>query len=55
MTIDEARIITKHATYYEFPTFYDLSLRLALLRVRCPPDMQHRHLEKLSCLHRPIQ
>lgn len=34
MTIEEAQVITKNAMYYEFPIFYDLSLRFALLRVR---------------------
>ena len=33
MTIEEAQKITKNAMYYEFPIFYDLSLRFALLKV----------------------
>lgn len=33
MTIAEAQIISKQMMYYEFPIFYDLSLRLALLKV----------------------
>lgn len=34
MTIAEAQVISKQMMYYEFPIFYDLSLRLALLKVR---------------------
>lgn len=33
MTIAEAQMISKQMMYYEFPIFYDLSLRLALLKV----------------------
>lgn len=38
MTIEEAQIIAKNAIYYEFPIFYDLSLRLALLKVGLTPS-----------------
>lgn len=34
MTIAEAQMISKQMMYWEFPIFYDLSLRLALLKVR---------------------
>lgn len=39
MTIAEAQMISKQMMYYEFPYFYDLSLRLALLKVRHYTDM----------------